>query len=96
MWVDDGHGDKGHYKEKWQRITVGGAECGNWGSDMCVNGATRAAGGADGLHTDGVVSSCTFFVGIECSGGCDGFGGATGGKREEKGKKREDGKGEFE
>lgn len=28
-------------------------------------------------------------------GGCDGFGGVIGGKREEKGKKREDGKGEF-
>lgn len=41
--------------------------------------------GADGLHTSGVVSSCIFyfFVGTKWSGGCDGFGGATGGKREE-------------
>lgn len=27
------------------------------------------------------MSSCTFFVGIECSGDCDGFGGTIGEKR---------------
>ena len=38
---------------------------------MCVNGASGAAGGADGLYLGGVVSSCIFhfFVGTEWSGG---------------------------
>lgn len=39
---------------------------------VCVNGASRVEGGgrADGLHTDGVVSSCIFhfFVGTKWLG----------------------------
>lgn len=36
MWADDGYGDEGHYKEKWQRITVGGLNVGTWESGMYV------------------------------------------------------------
>lgn len=54
--------------------------------------------GADGKYMGGVVSPCIFhfFVATEWSGSYVCFGGVIGGKREEKGKKREDGKGEFE
>lgn len=57
---------------------------GTW-ARACVCGASGAAGGADGLYMGGVVSSCIFhfFVGTKWSGGCDGFGGVIGGKREE-------------
>lgn len=50
---------------------------------MCVNGATRAAGGGRWSAYGRCRVVMHFFVGIECSGDCDGFGGVTGGKREE-------------
>lgn len=62
MWADAGYGDEGHYKEKWQRITVGGAECGNLGSDMCVNGASRVEGGGRMVCIRTVSCRHVFFI----------------------------------
>lgn len=80
-----GMGMKGITRKNGRGLLLAGLNVGTWESGMyvCERSIQSGRRGADGLYTDGVVSSCIFyfFVGTKWSGGCDGFGGTIGEKR---------------